>query len=81
MSCYLPVISTDFSTGIARKLISSNSNGYLFKPGNVDELTSKLRELLLREKEFKIIGNINRKVSLSFNSDKIAKEWFDLLMK
>ena len=46
MACHIPVVSTDFDTGVARELIGNDENGYLIEIRNKEQLKNKLRYAL-----------------------------------
>lgn len=75
MGTGLPVISSDFKTGVAKSLIRSDQNGYLFRVGDKQDLIDKLRLLLNREDEFLVMGKINKKIAENFEDKKIADKW------
>lgn len=75
MATGLPVISSDFKTGVARKLIKNDQNGYLFEVGNEDDLIKKLKLMLNRENEFIQMGEKNRKIAERYKDDVVAESW------
>ena len=81
MATGMPVISSDFKTGIAKKLISSEENGYLFEVGNKEELVIAMRKLLKRKDEFSKIGKNNREKVLEYNEKDVAQKWMEVLFK
>jgi glycosyltransferase involved in cell wall biosynthesis len=81
MATGLPVISTDFKTGVARGLIKGEKNGYLFEVGNKEALVDRLKKLLDRKEEFALIGEENRRVAARYKDDAVAKRWFEVICK
>lgn len=77
MATGMPVISSDFKTGIARELISNDDNGYIFEVGNKADLVEKLKKMLGRSTNFSMIGENNRKVALKYRDEVIAKNWLN----
>ncbi len=77
MGTGMPVISTDFRTGIARKLISNDDNGYIVDVNNILELANAIRKLLNRKSDFNKIGENNKKIALQYSSEVIAEQWLD----
>lgn len=75
MGTGLPVISSDFQTGVAKELIKDENNGYIFEVGNKNELVDCLRKMLKREKEFIEIGKNNRKIAFEYNAENISNKW------
>ncbi|MES2775208.1 MAG: glycosyltransferase family 4 protein [Bacteroidota bacterium] len=49
MNFNLPIIVSDL-TGCSADLVKEGSNGYVFKTGNIPELTSKLKQVLIEKK-------------------------------
>jgi glycosyltransferase involved in cell wall biosynthesis len=79
MATGMPVISSDFKTGVARELITSDRNGYLFEVGNKDELVKKIKMLINKKSDFLLMGEENRKVAMRYKDNVIAKEWLEEL--
>ena len=75
MATGMPVISSDFKTGVARELITNKVNGYLFEVGNREQLVNCMRELINRRSEFYEIGRKNRKIAERYREDIIAEDW------
>lgn len=75
MATGMPVVSSDFNTGIANELIKSEDNGYLFEVGNREDLVIKLKKILNREKEFVMMGERNRIIAEQYRDELIAKKW------
>lgn len=75
----MPVISSNFKTGVAKKLIKSDKNGYIFEPGNKDDLIDKLRRILIREDEFNMIGEANRVIAKKYDSGEMAADWLRVI--
>lgn len=77
MATGMPVISSDFKTGVARELILSEENGYLFNVGDKGQLIDCLRRMLERSEEFTTIGNNNKKIAKQYKDDIIAVRWLN----
>lgn len=75
MATGLPVVSSDFNTGIASELIKSEDNGYLFEVGNKKDLVLKLKKILDRENDFIKMGERNRIMAEQYRDKIIAKKW------
>jgi glycosyltransferase involved in cell wall biosynthesis len=58
MNFDLPLVVSD-QTGCAEDLVKDGVNGYLFKTGNVEDLTLKLNELLVQQKLSWATSSIN----------------------
>ncbi len=79
MGTGLPVISSDFRTGIARELILSSDNGYVFETNNKDSLVEVLKKMLNRERDFFDIGNNNRGMAEGYKDNVIADRWLNTI--
>ena len=76
MACGLPVISSKLA-GVTRDLVKDGKNGFSFNPNDIDELTQKLRELILNDKERVEMG----KKSLEIIKDKTPQEYAKSILK
>ncbi len=74
MAIGLPVISTDFSTGIASELIG-NENGTVIPVGDEAALTDAMRTLLSDKERRLTMGETNRKKCERFYTPNILAEW------
>lgn len=79
-----PVVGTD--SGATPEMIQDSKNGYLYKPGDIDDLTSKLRNYTddrsLIPKQGKVSQQKARKMLESeYNSEEIFKHMQKLLNK
>lgn len=75
MATGMPVVSSNFKTGIASDLIKSERNGYLFETNNLEELVGAMRQLLNRTYDFDMMGEENRKIALEYKDNKVAELW------
>lgn len=78
MAVGLPVISTDFRTGIARDLIGPN-NGLIVPMDDRWELSSAMKELLLDSEKRRIMSENNRQITEMLSISKVAEEWKRLI--
>ena len=79
MSCELPVISSNI-LGL-NEIVENNKSGFLFDPGNIEELISKLSTLIEDEKLRKKMGRYGRKyVIQNFENSKILPQYKDLYL-
>ncbi len=78
MAIGLPVISTDFSTGIANELIL-HDNGRVVPVGDVEKMTEALCELLSDSELRKKMGRNNREKCKEFYTPKIIQKWKDAI--
>ena len=75
MGTGMPVISSDFKTGIAKELIKNENCGYLFEVNNKNELADCMRKLLNREDELLQIGNNNIKIAQIYEANYVSNNW------
>lgn len=80
MATGMPVISSDFKTGVAKELISNGKNGYLFEVGNVEQLAEAMEKMILREAEYKEIGQQNKAIATEYEQSVIAQKWMTALV-
>lgn len=78
MSIGLPVISTDFSTGIAHELIGTE-NGRVVPTGDEEAMTNAICELLANSDLRKTMGERNRKECEKFYIPQIIEKWEDAI--
>lgn len=81
MASGLPVISTDFPTGIAKELICDGINGYVVPTDNKKEMVRALRKVLSSEDEQNKIGKNNLQIAEIYSEKNICKLWKDILAK
>lgn len=79
MASGLPVISTDFSTGIARDLISEDVNGYVISINDADALAEAIEKLILDADKNLKMRKKNVEINEVFSEDRICKKWMALL--
>ena len=80
MSHGLPCIAFDSAEG-ACELINSGKDGYLIKNRNYQAFIKKIEDLIEKKEERIRLGKEAFKTSQKYTSDKISKEWFNLLEK
>lgn len=77
MASGLPVISTDFASGIAREYITNYENGLLI-PTNDRESLAEAIEIILSDKNLQNkMSKNNKKIINNLNVKQIMKEWND----
>lgn len=74
MASGMPVISTDFSTGVAKDLVKQN-NGILVPVGNRKLMSQAMRTILSDSNKQKIMSKENRKIKDRLSTQEILKEW------
>jgi glycosyltransferase involved in cell wall biosynthesis len=72
MACSLPVISSDVA-GAVRDLIINGENGYIFKKGNIQELTDYLDDILSDEQKRIRMGERSRDIIKGYSVLKCAQ--------
>lgn len=78
MSIGLPVISTDFSTGIARELIEGE-NGLVVPVGDRQSMSKAIAELLSDDERRRSMGALNREKCKKFYIPQIIEKWEDAI--
>ncbi len=79
MASGLPVISTNFPTGVARELIKDGINGYVIPRNNKKELAGAMVKILRDPQMQKRMGEENRKITSRFELNKIIDQWIAVL--
>jgi glycosyltransferase involved in cell wall biosynthesis len=79
MASGLPVISTDFSTGVARDLIKEN-NGIIVPVGDQESLTKAMRTILSSEELQKKMSIENRCLNNTLSVKLILDKWIELFV-
>ena len=75
LSANVPVVTTP--VGGNPEIIKNGENGFLFEPGNVDELQELLEKIL--NKNIKITKNVDRLIREEFHLEKMVKNHIKLL--
>ena len=71
----IPVVSTDFSPGVARELVHDGVNGYVVPAGDVLAVKAGLERILANEPDRRRLEQSACAVRERFALDKIAGEW------
>ena len=79
MATGLPVISTDFSTGVARELIT-DKNGIVIPVGDEDALLEAMEKILDNEQEWENMSIENRKLLDELSEERVMKKWKNILL-
>jgi glycosyltransferase involved in cell wall biosynthesis len=74
MATGLPVISTDFPTGVAREVIS-NKNGWVIPVGDGDALLVAMETALSDESHWNEISLENRKLLEELSEARVVEKW------
>lgn len=78
MASGMPVISTDFSTGVARDLIK-RENGIVVPVGDRESMSRAIRYILSNKDYQKSISEENRKIKELLSPNTILKKWIQAI--
>jgi glycosyltransferase involved in cell wall biosynthesis len=76
MACGLPVIVSE-KCGCAIDLVKNGSNGFIFSPNNIEQLTTILLKFMNQEVDFKQMGQISEKIIQEYSPENVAKEMYE----
>ncbi len=76
MNFGLPIIVSDL-VGCGKDLVKVNENGYIFKCGNIDELSLYLKDLILNEEKRKKFGEKSLEIVKNYSFDASVNNIFD----
>ncbi|WP_313132744.1 glycosyltransferase [Anaerocolumna sp.] len=79
MASGLPVVSTDFPTGVARELIKDGINGYVVPRNNKRELAEAMVKILRDPQLQESMSEANRKITKYLDMNKIIDQWNEVL--
>ena len=77
----IPVISTDFPTGVAKELIEDGKNGYVVPTGNRKMLSEAMKKIISDENIQNEMSNRNKELYKNLNIVNIAEKWEDLFFR
>ncbi|SDW69899.1 Glycosyltransferase involved in cell wall bisynthesis [Kandleria vitulina] len=76
MAVGIPVISTDFDSGVASELIDDGVNGYICNVGDYRAMSNKLRNMLeLSEEDYTNMVKNEIQIASLLSNDSIGKQW------
>lgn len=78
MATGLPVISTDFSTGVAKDLVKEE-NGIVIPVGDEDALVAAMTEMLSSEDRWEAFSTENRKLLDTLSEERVMRKWKEAL--
>ena len=81
MASGMPVVSTDFGTGIARDLITDDKNGYVVPIGDIENMAAAIERIITSESRQLQMGRENLKLKYEFSEDSICSRWEEALSK
>lgn len=76
MAIGMPVVSTDFATGVARDLIGKD-NGMVVPVGDITAMANAIISILDDPVQQKIMGDNNRYCMQAFYNNKIMNQWIE----
>jgi len=76
-SCGLPIVAFDVPVG-PREIIENDINGYLIKDQEIDEMASKILELLKNREKLTTFGKISKQKSYNYVAKKIMPCWYEI---
>lgn len=80
MAIGLPVVSTDFQTGIAKELITDGINGMVVPVNDAEALSAAMLTMLRKDdNELEAISSENRKILDRFNVSTIKDKWMSII--
>ena len=81
MASGMPVVSTDFDTGIARDLITDGKNGYVVPIGDAETMAAAIDRIISSEDCQLQMGLENIKLKDEYSEDLICSRWEKALSK
>ena len=81
MASGLPVVSTNFSTGVAEELIIDDINGYLVPINDVHKLSEAIEKIIVDNDKNKRMRKENIKIRELFSEEVVCEKWERLLLE
>lgn len=78
MATGIPVISTNFSTGVAGDIVKEE-NGIVIPVGDEDALLRAMEQMLSQEEKWEQMSLANRKLLDTLSEKNVMEKWFDVL--
>lgn len=78
MATGLPVISTDFSTGVAKDIVKEE-NGLVIPVGDEDALLAAMTQMLSGEEHWEAFSVANRKLLDTLSENRVMQKWNEAL--
>ena len=78
MAIGIPVISTDFATGVARELVGEE-NGFIVPVGSVEGMANAIKRMLSEDSLRQQMGINNREKAKNYYTSEIIKKWNEAL--
>lgn len=81
MASGIPVISTNFPTGVAKELIKDNENGYVVPVRDRKKLSDAMMKILSKESVQNVMSKNNKKLREQLNVNNITNRWEGLFIE
>jgi len=78
MATGLPVISTDFSTGVAKDIVKAE-NGIVVPVGDEQALLAAMEKMLSQKEKWESVSVENRKLLDTLSEKNVMEMWLDVL--
>lgn len=72
----LPIIATD--TGGSREIIQENTNGFIIKFNDSNDIAKKLEKLIVNAELIESMGTESRKIAENMSWEKVAQQYYEL---
>jgi len=79
MASGLPVISTNFTSGVAKELIEDGVNGYVVPVDDVSSLNEAVVKIISSNKTQNLMGKNNLSVRERFSEKSVCQQWEDFI--
>ena len=81
MASGLPVISTDFPSGVAHEIIEDGKNGYVVPLGDEEKLAEAMKKILSNSELQEIMSKNNEGIREQLSEAQVYKVWKELFEK
>lgn len=81
MASGIPVISTNFPTGVAKELIKDDENGYVVPVRDRKMLSDAMMKILSKESVQNVMSKNNKKLREQLNVNNITTRWEELFIE
>lgn len=73
----IPVVSTDFSPGVARELVRDGANGYVVSTGDAEAVAWATEKVLREPPSIDVLEDSARLMRERFSLERVAEQWVD----
>ena len=82
MAVGIPVISTDFDSGVASQLIEDGINGFICETNDEDGMAKKIRNMLaLSDSKYAELTANEAQVQIILSNEAIGRQWEAFVLK